>query len=177
MSPSNDSGFKVEPFNGSNNTLWSFKMKMLLVTKKLWNAVISINYCEGAASARGDSFEPGGLAADARYRLEYCEGCVGEAGNVSPHLRHGESSGARNKFSSFKYTASSISSHFTELEELVLKMQSASCGSSEEDICAVMLRSLPPSYEGLLQEFRMAVTSFRFSDLVSKLIAEEVRQS
>ena len=39
-----------------------------------------------------------------------------------------------------------------------------------------MLRSLPPSYESLVQAFRMAVTSFKFSDLVSKLIAEEVRQ-
>ena len=49
------------------------------------------------------------------------------------------------KFSSFKYTTSSIVSHVTELEELVLKMQSAYCGQSEADICAVM-RSIPPSY-------------------------------
>ena len=39
MSPSNDFGFKVEPFDGFNYTLWSFKMKMLLVFKGLWNAV------------------------------------------------------------------------------------------------------------------------------------------
>ena len=82
----------------------------------------------------------------------------------------------KEKFASFKYTASSISAHFTELEELVLKMKSASCGPSEEDTCAVMCHSLPPSYVGFVQAFRMAVTSFKFSDLVSKQIAEEVRQ-
>ena len=82
----------------------------------------------------------------------------------------------KEKFASFKYTASRISAHVTELEELVLKMKSASCGTSEEDTCAVMQRSLPPSYERLMQSFRMAVTSFKFSDLVSKQIAEEVRQ-
>ena len=53
------------------------------------------------------------------------------------------------KFASFKYTASSMSGHVTEPEELVMKMKSASCGPSEEDICAVMLRSLPPSYDSL----------------------------
>ena len=82
----------------------------------------------------------------------------------------------KEKFASFKYTASSISGHVMELEDLVLKMQSANCGPSEEDICAVLLRSLPPSYESLVQAFRMAATSVHFSDLVSKLIAEEVRQ-
>ena len=64
----------------------------------------------------------------------------------------------------------------TELEDIVMKMNNASCGPSEEDVCAVMLRSLPPSYESLVQAFRMSITSFNFSDLVSKLIAEEVRQ-
>ena len=82
----------------------------------------------------------------------------------------------KEKFSSFKYTASRISSHVTELEELVLKMQTANCGPSEEDICAVMMRSLPPSYASWVQVFRMAVTSFKFSDMVSQLIAEEARQ-
>ena len=53
----------------------------------------------------------------------------------------------------------------------------ANCGPSEVEICAVMLRSLPPSYESLMQAFRMAVSSFKLSDLVSKLISEEARQS
>ena len=83
----------------------------------------------------------------------------------------------KEKFASFKYTASSISGHVMELEDLVMKMQSANCRPSEEDICAVMLRSLPPSYESLVQAFRMVVTSFKFSDLVSKRIDKEARQS
>ena len=63
-----------------------------------------------------------------------------------------------------------------ELEDLVMKLRRANCGPSEEDVCAVLLRSLPSSFESLVQSFRMSVTSFNSSDLVSKLIAEEVRQ-
>ena len=69
-----------------------------------------------------------------------------------------------------------MSEHVTELEGLVMKMKSANCGPGEEDVCTVLLRSLPASYEILVQAFRMSITSFNFSDLVSKLIAEEVRQ-
>ena len=39
MSPSSDSGFKVEPFDGSNYGLWSYKMKMYLMSKGLWGAI------------------------------------------------------------------------------------------------------------------------------------------
>ncbi|CAI5746353.1 unnamed protein product [Peronospora destructor] len=69
-----------------------------------------------------------------------------------------------------------MSGHVMDLEDLVMKMKSANCGSSKEDVCAVMLRSLPASYESLVQAFRMSVTSFDSSCLVRKLIAEEVRQ-
>ncbi|POM70436.1 Integrase catalytic core protein [Phytophthora palmivora] len=79
-------------------------------------------------------------------------------------------------FASFKYTTSSIKDHVMELETLVLKMRNANCGPSEEDVCATMLRSLPASYESLVQAFRMSMTTFSLADLVSKLIAEEVRQ-
>ena len=41
MSPNNDSSFKVECFDGSDYVLWSFKMKMYLLSKGLWEAVAS----------------------------------------------------------------------------------------------------------------------------------------
>ena len=82
----------------------------------------------------------------------------------------------KDKFASSSYTASSMSSHVMEMEDLVMKLKRTNCGPSEEDVCAVMLRSLPPCYESLVQAFRMSVTTFSFSDLVSKLISEEVRQ-
>uniref|UniRef100_A0AAV1UN22 GAG-pre-integrase domain-containing protein n=1 Tax=Peronospora matthiolae TaxID=2874970 RepID=A0AAV1UN22_9STRA len=63
-----------------------------------------------------------------------------------------------------------------ELEQLVLKVNGAECGPSEEDKCATMLRSLPASYESLVQAFCMSVTTFSFTDLVNKIIAEEVRK-
>lgn len=82
----------------------------------------------------------------------------------------------KEKFASFKYTATDMSAHVMELERLVLEMNGAECRPSEEDVCATMLRSLPASYESLVQAFRMSVTTFSFRHLVSKLIAEDLRQ-
>ena len=39
MSSSNESAFMVEPFDSSNYSLCSFKMKMLLLSNGLWNAI------------------------------------------------------------------------------------------------------------------------------------------
>nr|CCA27078.1 PREDICTED: similar to Copia protein (Gagintpol protein) putative [Albugo laibachii Nc14] len=64
-----------------------------------------------------------------------------------------------------------------ELERLVMEMRYTKCETSEEDTCATMLQSLPALYEGLIQAFTMTAVQFRFSDLVSKLLAEEVRQN
>ena len=47
MSPSNDFSFKIEPFDGSNYAVWSYKMKMFLMSKGLWGAVSG----EGAPNA------------------------------------------------------------------------------------------------------------------------------
>uniref|UniRef100_A0AAV1T9P9 CCHC-type domain-containing protein n=1 Tax=Peronospora matthiolae TaxID=2874970 RepID=A0AAV1T9P9_9STRA len=82
----------------------------------------------------------------------------------------------KKKFASFKHTASDMTSHVMELEQLVLKMNEAECGLSEEDMCATMLRSLPISCESLVQAFRISVTTFSFTDLVSTIIAEEIRK-
>ena len=82
----------------------------------------------------------------------------------------------KEKFATFKYTAPDMSAHVPELERLVLDMNGASCGPSEEDTCATLISSLPVQYESLVQAFRMSVTQFSFKDLVSKLSAEEVRK-
>ena len=39
MSLSNESGIKVEPFDGSKYGMWSYKMKIYLVSKGLWGAI------------------------------------------------------------------------------------------------------------------------------------------
>ncbi|CAH0516663.1 unnamed protein product [Peronospora belbahrii] len=57
----------------------------------------------------------------------------------------------KEKFTSFQYTAADMSAHVTKLGRLILAMR-------ESD------------------SFRMTVTRFSFNDLVSKLIAEEVRK-
>ena len=179
MSPNSDLGFKIEPFDGSNYGLWSFKMKMLLVSKGLWSAVCG----EAVTAAKEQQAHAAivlNLADSQLLHVIGAESAMAAWGKLAMFHRTQDMANRlwlNEKFASFKYTASSISGHVMELEELVMKMKSASCEPSEEDVCAVMLRSLPPSYETLVQAFRMAVTSFKFSDLVSKLIAEEVRQS
>ena len=39
MSPSHDFAPKLEPFDGTNYSLWSFNMEMYLISKGLWEAV------------------------------------------------------------------------------------------------------------------------------------------
>ena len=179
MSPNSDLGFKIEPFDGSNYGLWSFKMKMLLVCKGLWSAVCG----EAVTAAKEQQAHAAivlNLADSQLLHVIGAESAMAAWGELAMFHRTQDMANRlwlKEKFASFKYTASSISGHVMELEELVMKMKSASCEPSEEDVCAVMLRSLTPSYETLVQAFRMAVTSFKFSDLVSKLIVEEVRQS
>uniref|UniRef100_A0AAV1T398 Uncharacterized protein n=1 Tax=Peronospora matthiolae TaxID=2874970 RepID=A0AAV1T398_9STRA len=82
----------------------------------------------------------------------------------------------REKFSSFKCAASTMSGHVMELEDLVMKMRRANCGTSEEDVCTVLLRTLSSSFLSSVQAFCMSVARFSFSDLVYNLIAKEVRQ-
>ena len=179
MSPSSDFGFKIEPFDGSNYGLWSFKMKMLLVSKGLWTAVCRAEAVTATKEQQAHAAIVLNLADSQLMHVIGSETATDAWGRLAKfHATQDMASRLwlKEKFASFKYTASSMSGHVTDLEELVMKMKSASCGPSEEDICAVMLRSLPPSYDSLVQAFRMAVTSFRFSDLVSKLVAEEVRQ-
>ena len=178
MSPSNDSGFKVEPFDGSNYALWSYKMKMYLMSKGLWGVVSG----DDAPNAVKEQQAHAAIAlnlSDAQLMHVIDAATARDAWGRLARFHHTQDMANRlwlkEKFSSFKYTASSISGHVTELEDLVMKMRNANCAPSEEDVCAVMLRSLPASYESLVQAFRMSVSSFNFSDLVSKLIAEEVR--
>ena len=163
MSPSSDFGFKVEPFDGSNYGLWSFKMKMLLVSKGLWSAVSGEEPVTAMKEQQAHAAIVLSLADSQMMHVIGSETARDAWGKLAMfHCTQDMANRLwlKEKFATFKYTASSISGHVTELEELVMKMQSANCGPSEKDISAVMLRSLPPSYESLVQAFRMAVTSF-----------------
>uniref|UniRef100_A0AAV1V0H3 CCHC-type domain-containing protein n=1 Tax=Peronospora matthiolae TaxID=2874970 RepID=A0AAV1V0H3_9STRA len=82
----------------------------------------------------------------------------------------------KEKFSTFRYTASSMEKHFGKLEALVLQMGGAGCRTDEEDVYATLLRSLPASFEGLVQAFRMSVGKFTYGDVMSRVLAEDIRQ-
>uniref|UniRef100_A0AAV1UTQ2 Polyprotein n=1 Tax=Peronospora matthiolae TaxID=2874970 RepID=A0AAV1UTQ2_9STRA len=180
MSPKNDSGFKIEPFDGSNYGLWSYKMKMYLMSKGLWSVIAGDETTSVAKEQQAHAAIVLNLS-DSQLMHVIDSATAREAWGRLARFHHSHDMANRlwlkEKFASFKYAASSMSGHVMELEDLVMKMKRANCGPSEEDVCAVLLRSLPSSFESLVQAFRMSVASFSFSDLVSKLIAEEVRQN
>uniref|UniRef100_A0AAV1TIE3 CCHC-type domain-containing protein n=1 Tax=Peronospora matthiolae TaxID=2874970 RepID=A0AAV1TIE3_9STRA len=180
MSPSNDSSIKVEPFDGSNYGLWSYKMKMYLMSKGLWGAIAGDETTSEAKEQQAHVAIVLNLS-DSQLMHVIDSATAREAWGRLARFHHSHDMANRlwlkEKFASFKYAASSMSGHVMELEDLVMKMKRANYGPSEEDVCAVLLRSLPSSFESLVQAFRMSVASFSFSDLVSKLIAEEVRQN
>uniref|UniRef100_H3H3G5 CCHC-type domain-containing protein n=1 Tax=Phytophthora ramorum TaxID=164328 RepID=H3H3G5_PHYRM len=176
--PSTDTKFKVEPFDGSNYSLWSYKMKMYLMSKGLWEAV-----CGEAGSTAKEQQAHAAIVLnlnDSQLMHVVTSTTAKEAWDTLKKFHKTQDMANRlwlkEKFSAFKFTASSVGKHVTELEKLVMEMKNAGCEPTEEDVCATMLRSLPSSYEALVQAFRMSVSEFKLADLVSKLIAEEVRQ-
>ena len=180
MSPNSDITLKMELFDGSNYSLWAFKMKMYLMSKGLWEAVEDGSNITTAKAQQAHAAIVLSLS-DSQLMHVVNSTSAREAWGALAKFHHTQDMANRlwlkEKFASFKYTATSISAHVTELERLVMDMRGANCAPSEEDVCATMLRSLPVSYESLVQAFRMSVTQFSFSDLVSKLIAEEVRKN
>ncbi|CEG48637.1 copia protein (gagintpol protein) [Plasmopara halstedii] len=66
--------------------------------------------------------------------------------------------------------------HDGDLEALVVRLDSAGCAVVQEDLCATLLRSLPSSYDGRVQAYRMSADKFIFPDIVTRVFAEEARQ-
>ena len=151
-------------------------MKLLLVSKGLWNAISGE---EAVTIAKEQQTHAAIVLSLADSQLMHVIGSKvardawGEAGNFYGTQDMATRLGLKEKLSSFKYTASIISSHVTKLEEFVPTMQSENCGPSEEDICAMMLRSLPPSYDSLVKAFRMVAKSFKFNDWSESLLLKK----
>ena len=142
MSPNSDISFKIEPFDGSNYGLWSFKMKMLLMSKGLWSAVSGDEAVSVAKEQQAHAAIVLSLADSQLMHVIGSENARAAWGKLAMFHRTQDMASRlwlKEKFASFKYTASNISGHVMELEDLVLKMQSANCGPSEEDICAEVL--------------------------------------
>uniref|UniRef100_A0AAV1VK69 Uncharacterized protein n=1 Tax=Peronospora matthiolae TaxID=2874970 RepID=A0AAV1VK69_9STRA len=154
-------------------------MKMYLISKGLWEAV---NATSGVSEAKEQQAHAAIVLnlSDTQLMHVITTSSACEAWGALARVHRTQDMASRlwlkEKFATFKFAASDMSAHVMELERLVLEMNGASCGPSEEDSCATLLRSLPAQYEGLVQAFRMSVTQFSFKDLVSKLIAEEVRK-
>uniref|UniRef100_A0AAV1V1L8 CCHC-type domain-containing protein n=1 Tax=Peronospora matthiolae TaxID=2874970 RepID=A0AAV1V1L8_9STRA len=155
MSLNNGSGFKVEPFDGSNYGLWSYKMKMYLMSKGLWGAIAGD---ETMSEAKEQQSHAAIVLNRSDSQLMHVIDSA-TAREVWGHLarfhhRHDMANRhwLKELLASFKYAASSISGHAMELEDLVKR---ANCGPSEEDVCAVLLRSLPSSFESLNEAARV----------------------
>ena len=166
-------------FDGTNYPLWAFKMRMFLISKGLWEAVEATSSVSEAKEQQAHAAIVLNLS-DTQLMHVITTSNAREAWGALARVHRTQDMASRlwlkEKFATFKFTAPDMSAHVMELERLVLDMNGASCGPSEEDTCATLLRSLPAQYESLVQAFRISVTQFSFKDLVSKLIAEEVRK-
>ena len=114
MSPNNDSGFKVERFDGSNYVLWSFKMKMYLLSKGLWEAVAS----EDGVSQEKEQQAHAAIVlslSDAQMMHVVSASCAREAWFMLEAFHRTRDMANRlwlkEKFASFQYTSTSISGH------------------------------------------------------------------
>lgn len=61
-----------------------------------------------------------------------------------------------------RYNSENITKHIEVFERLLLEMRSANCEPDEDDICATMLRSLPSSYDMLVQAVRMSMVKVTY---------------
>ncbi|GAB9477250.1 reverse transcriptase, partial [Globisporangium polare] len=154
-------------------------MMMYLRSRGLWGQV------EGSAPADPALMEKAHAAivlglTDSQVLHVIATTTAAEAWGVLQRLNESKDMASRmwlkEKFSTFRYTASSMEKHFEELEALVLQMGGAGCRPDEDDVCATLLRSLPASFEGLVQAFRMSVTKFAYGDVISRVLAEDIRQ-
>ncbi|CAH0516662.1 unnamed protein product [Peronospora belbahrii] len=107
---------------------------------------------------------------------EQCARIIQSARGFSPYVRHGKSFMAQREV----YVVPVYGGRHERTRD-----KTGTTDSSDERIrlCAKRrgclcnnLCSLPEFYDSLVQAFRMTVTRFSFNDLVSKLIAEEVRK-
>jgi len=169
---------KIDKFDGTNYPLWSFKMKMFLRSRGLWGQV------DGSAPPDLGLMEQAHAAivlslTDPQVLHVIATTTAGEAWATLKGLNESKDMASRmwlkEKFSTYRYTSSTMEKHIEELEALVLQMGGAGCRPEEEDICATLLRSLPASFEGLVQAFRMSVMEFTYGDVIGRVLAEDIR--
>jgi hypothetical protein len=176
MSPSNDD--KVGKFDGTNYQLWSFKMRMLLTAKGLWGQV--------DGTAKEDTDKKDQAQAIIVLRLEDNQlihvmraRTPSEVWKILEKLNMKKDMSTKlwlkEKYATYRYTQGSIGKHLEELEKLVLDMEMAGCVPDEQDICATLIRSLPPAYESLVQAVRFSLYKVTYGELTMKIKSEETR--
>uniref|UniRef100_H3GFU7 Uncharacterized protein n=1 Tax=Phytophthora ramorum TaxID=164328 RepID=H3GFU7_PHYRM len=113
MSPSTDTKFKVEPFDGSNYSLWSYKMKMYLMSKGLWEAVSG----EAGSTAKEQQAHAAIVLNlnDSQLMHVVTSTTAKEAWDTLKKFHKTQDMANRlwlkEKFSAFKFTASSVGKH------------------------------------------------------------------
>ena len=136
---------------------------MFLISKGLWEAVEATSSVSEAKEQQAHAAIVLNLS-DTQLMHVITTGSTREAWGALARVHRTQDMAStlwlKEKLSTFKYTAPDMSAHIMELERLVLDMTGSSCGPSEEDTCATLLRSLPAEYESLVQAFRMSVTKF-----------------
>ena len=129
-------------------------MKMYLMSKGLWGAIAGDETTSEAKEQQAHAAIVLNLS-DSQLMHVIDSASARDAWGRKAQFHHSQDMANRlwlkEKFASFTYTASSMGAHVMELEDLVMKLKRANCGPSEEDVCAVLLRSILPSIESLIQ--------------------------
>uniref|UniRef100_A0AAV1THX7 DUF4219 domain-containing protein n=1 Tax=Peronospora matthiolae TaxID=2874970 RepID=A0AAV1THX7_9STRA len=128
MSPSVEIAFKMKFFNGTNYTLWAFKMKVFLMSKGLWDAVNG----GAAVTAAQEQQAHAAIVLNLSYAQLLHVVCTENARDewsalARVHRTHDMASRLwlKEKIASFKYTTPDMTFHVMEPEQMVLKMNGA----------------------------------------------------
>jgi len=178
-------GDKIGKFDGTHYTLWSYKMRVYLMSKGMWHIVTG-------TSEVTDIKE--------REQLEtkaYATIVLNLADNQLLHVMNSNSAmevwstleayhkntdvanrmHMKEQFASFKYRNGPIQDHITQLEQLVIALRSAGGIVDDEDVCMTLLRSLPLQFEPLIQALKLSVIKWQLPDIINRIIAEDIRKN
>ena len=179
MSPTTKDA-SIEKLDGTNYKMWSFKMKTVLMSKNLWACIENPTHETPTEMMQKAYAEIIIRISDSQILHVMTATSPQEVWMVLQKIHANKDIASKmwlkEKFMTFRYNSPSMEKHIEELESLVMSMSGAGCKPDEDDICMVLLRSLPAKYESLVQAHRMSVTTLSFGDIVNRLISEDIRQ-
>ena len=178
MSPNMDTkDAKIQRFDGSNYNLWSFKMRMYLMSKGLWEYVEGTHCNQDVKDVDTKSQQAHAAIvlnlADSQLLHIISASTAAEALKKLADYHKNKDVASKlllkEQLATFKYNSANMTEHVSRLEQLKMQLISSGSVTDDEDICATLLRSLPSSYEGLVQAMRLSMYKWTLPDVVNRV--------